>query len=123
MGKKDRFKRLPAKEAMGFRIALRRDVNKTLSTSKSYDTIRFLKGLKILFGEPDEPGDNRFSYSIWDSRNDIKFEAFAGNSTPSYGGGIYHFDNINTAKLRTDVIESLSDFDQLLEEVLRGFAK
>ncbi|WP_020598763.1 hypothetical protein [Spirosoma panaciterrae] len=112
---KERFKRLPNGEAIGFRISTRLGINPSLEKAEAYDEDRFLHALRKLFGEPDQPGDSRLSYSILDLKNNVVFEAFCGHSAPSYGGTIAHFQDIGTATLKAEVKESLMVFDKLIE--------
>ncbi len=112
------YTKLSEGQALGFKIATRKIVNDSLSEFEAYDNERFLKGLKILFGDGDLYDKARMSYSILDNKRNIIFEAFVGSSGPSYGGTVKDYSDITNLTLRQDVLESLLEFDQLLENTI-----
>jgi hypothetical protein len=113
----DRFRRIPAMEAGGAKIAARRDVNPALSFKESMDEHRFHHALESRFGPSDPPGDLEFSYTFRDEKTGKEFVAYAGASGPAYGGEPDDYEQLpdGSYRLRDDVRAILAAFDAWLE--------
>jgi hypothetical protein len=119
---RERFERLPRAAAGGAKIAGRHDANPRLAWAEASDDDRFLPLLRRRFGDPDDRGDVRFSYSIRDNETGVEFEAYSGASGPAYGGSppdhFIDFEN-NDNRTKPEVMAVLAAFEEWLVEEKR----
>ncbi len=110
-----RYVRLGPGEAGGVKLANRHLVNPDLSDDEVYDVRGFSALLTTRFGTPDPAGDADYSYSILDRHTGVRFEAYAAQSGPAYGGSpaecFVDYDN-DDYRLKPEVMQALVDFER-----------